>query len=100
MKRIYPKALILSLEILSIGLLSSCGFSELTNHDLSPYNSSDFALTPTSIQTFAESSILLSPPEDISCTHFVVLNGEDGNLGTESEPWGSFQYAAEFSLTR
>jgi len=33
--------------------------------------------------------------EDISCTHFVSPQGDDSAPGSETQPWASFQYAAD-----
>jgi hypothetical protein len=33
--------------------------------------------------------------EDIHCTYHVAADGEDGGAGSESQPWGSFQFAVE-----
>ena len=33
--------------------------------------------------------------EEISCTHFVSPHGDDNTAGSETQPWASFQYAAD-----
>ncbi len=33
--------------------------------------------------------------EEISCTYFVSPTGDDAMPGSESQPWGSFQYAMD-----
>ena len=97
MIRKFTKILFLLLGFLSICFLSSCGLSKINNHELSTQYSSDITPIPTSNQSIAETTLSLSPVEDIDCTRFVAFNGNDGDLGTESEPWGSFQYAAELA---
>ena len=95
MKKKFSKALLVSVEILTICLLTRCGFSDRTIQESTQQSQSDFTVTPTSNQTYSEPSISLSPVEAFDCTRFVAINGNDRDSGTENEPWGSFQYAAE-----
>jgi hypothetical protein len=34
-------------------------------------------------------------PLDITCTHYVALDGDDGNPGTQNSPWATLQRAAD-----
>ncbi len=36
-----------------------------------------------------------APPESAACTHFVAPGGEDGNSGSEAQPWATFQRSAD-----
>jgi cysteinyl-tRNA synthetase len=46
----------------------------------------------------SEGAELLDPSqidEQVTCTYFVAPNGHDDAAGSESQPWGSFQHAAD-----
>ena len=86
---------IVLLIFLSICILSSCQKFETDDGGLSQHNTTDNAGMPPFNQTDPTPSISLSLLEDIKCTHFVALDGKDGNLGTEAEPWETFQHVSD-----
>lgn len=51
---------------------------------------SEFSRVETS-----ETNVHLSPASGINCTLYVAPDGDDNNNGSDDQPWGSFQYAAE-----
>jgi hypothetical protein len=51
--------------------------------------------TSSSIPVTSDVSAPLLSEEQISCTYFVSPTGDDSMPGSESQPWGSFQYAVD-----
>jgi hypothetical protein len=77
--------------ILVLALLSCNLFEVITQEE---GTSAIGPSTPFVLEGGAPSAPMLTG-EDISCSYYVSPSGDDGGPGSESQPWGSFQFAVD-----
>jgi hypothetical protein len=59
--------------------------------------SSNEDAVPSSAPISPETTLHLTPIEGIACTHYVAPTGSNDHPGTEDQPWGTFEHAAEIA---
>jgi len=77
--------------ILVLALLSCNLFEALTPQEDSPPAGPSSPFVP---EGGAPPAPMLTG-EDITCSYYVSPSGDDGAPGSESQPWGSFQFAVD-----
>ena len=82
------------LSILLVFLLFSCNLPGLNSQDEGEDTSSGSPVTPFVPEEGAPPPPVLTG-EEIVCNYFVSPDGDDNSPGSESQPWGSFQFAMD-----
>jgi hypothetical protein len=110
MKIKFPKTLAVIILASILGVTMACNLPSLTqfidrdeigsiiDEAITVFDEADTNIDadfPASPPMEPETTVHLTPAEDIHCNLFVAPNGDDSNTGNENQPWASFQYAAD-----